>query len=314
MTGKVYREAIEIPPAVRRLYPFSSHWLEMEGCRMHYLDEGSAEEGKPTVVLLHGNPTWSFLYREVIPRITPFCRAVAPDYLGMGLSDKPADEAFYTLENHTRMITRFIEQLGLKDVILVVQDWGGPIGLGYALAHADNVAGMLIMNTWAWPEPSAFHDAVVPWRMLHAPFAGAHFLLRRNVLIERGLYLSTVRNRHRLRQGPVLDGYRLPYRDAGSRIAILAFPRDIPRREGDANWQRMRELERGLGGIRFPCRLLWGEQDIVFPPANAHRFRELIPDCAAPRMIPDGAHFIQEDAPEEIAAEIIRLLQGGRRH
>ena len=307
MTQKVCVHDGRIPAPIRRIYPFKSRWHEVLGHRMHYVDEG-ARNANRTVLLLHGNPTWSFLYREIIPRIRHASRVVAPDYIGMGLSDKPVDERFYTLENHTRAITAFIEQLDLRNLVLVVQDWGGPIGFGYALAHPENVAGMLIMNTWAWPEPSAFHDAVLPWRMLHAPVAGAHFFLRLNLLVERGLYLSTVRNRHRLKEGPVLDGYRLPFTTSESRIAMLAFPRNIPRRPGDLNWDRMKRMEAGLPGLRFPCRFLWGEKDIVFPPANAERFQRLLPHGGAARMIPDGSHFIQEDAPEEIAEEILKLI------
>lgn len=296
----------QLPAAIRRIYPFTSKYTDILGHRMHYIDEG-AGDGKPTVVLLHGNPTWSFLYREIIPKITQRCRAVAPDYIGMGLSDKPTDERFYTLENHTRGITEFINKLQLKNIVLVVQDWGGPIGLGYALANPANVAGMLIMNTWAWPEPSKFHASVLPWRMIHAPIIGSHFFLRRNILVDRGLYLSTG-NREKLKSGPVLNGYRLPFSAPLSRIAMLAFPRNIPLAPGHFNWDRMAKLKSGLRTLPFPCRLLWGEKDIVFPPENAHLFKALIPNCSEPRMIPHGMHFIQEDAPDEIAEEILKLV------
>jgi haloalkane dehalogenase len=299
---------IQLPPQIREIYPFRSRWMEVQGYRMHYVEEG-VERDRPTVILLHGNPTWSFLYREIIPRISHACRAVAPDYLGFGLSDKPPDERWYTLENHILAMTEFISRLGLNRIILVVQDWAGPIGLSYALKYPANVAGMLIMNTWAWPEPSEFHASVMPWRMLHAPFIGAHVLLRRNALVERGLYLSTVRNRQRLKKGPVLDGYRLPFSSQLSRIAILAFPRNIPLKPGDLNWDRMTRIKEGLRTLPFPCRLLWGEKDIVFPPSNAHLFHKLIPNCSPPCMIADGGHFIQEDAPGEIAEEILALLE-----
>jgi haloalkane dehalogenase len=282
--------------------------MDVQGHRMHYVDEG-AEGGRVTVVLLHGNPTWSFIYREIIPRISHACRAVAPDYLGFGLSDKPSSEGWYTLENHIRAMTEFINRLGSRRVILVVQDWGGPIGLSYALQNPSNVSGMLIMNTWAWPEPSQFHASVMPWRMLHAPFVGAHVFLRRNVLVERGLYLSTVRSRQLFRQGPVLDAYRLPFSSSLSRVGMLAFPRNIPLKPGDLNWDRMRGIRDGLRSLPFPCRILWGEKDIVFPPSNAYLFHTLIPRCSTPRMIPDGGHFIQEDAPEEIVREILILLE-----
>jgi haloalkane dehalogenase len=306
MAENVNPKEVSLPPEIHRIFPFESRWVDVQDHWLHYVDEGEGE-GKPAVVLLHGNPTWSFLYREIIPRIAHRCRAVAPDYMGMGLSDKPLDERWYTLENHTRVITEFIEKLDLKDIILVVQDWGGPIGLGYALEHPDNVAGTLIMNTWAWPEPSDFHASILPWKMLHAPVIGAYFFLRLNVLVERGLYLSTG-NKDRMKKGPVIEGYRLPFSSSGSRIAMLAFPRNIPLKPGDLNWDRMAELKRGLRKLPFPCRLLWGKQDIVFPPENAHRFHELIPNCAPPRMIPHGRHFIQEDAPGEIAEEILMLV------
>jgi pimeloyl-ACP methyl ester carboxylesterase len=299
---------IQLPTRIRQIYPFQSRWTEVQGYRMHYVDEG-AGGGKLGVVFLHGNPTWSFIYREIIPRISHACRVVAPDYLGFGLSDKPSDERWYTLENHIRVMTEFINALGSRRIILVVQDWGGPIGLSYALAHPDNVAGMLIMNTWGWPEPSQFHASVMPWRMLHAPFVGAHLFLRRNALVERGLYLSTVRNRHLFREGPVLDGYRLPFRSTLSRIGMLAFPRNIPLKPGDLNWDHMQWIKAGLRNLPFPCRIVWGEKDIVFPPANALLFKKLIPKCSSPRMIPEGGHFIQEDAPGEITGEILRLLK-----
>jgi haloalkane dehalogenase len=301
-----------LPQAIRALYPFTSRWQDVDGRRMHYIDEGLRESGAPTVVLLHGNPTWSFLYREIIPRISPRCRVLAPDYIGMGLSQKVADERWFTLANHTRSLTTFIESLGLKNVILVVQDWGGPIGLGYALERPGNVAGMLFMNTWAWPDPSPFHASIMPWRMMHAPFIGAHFFLRRNVLVDRGLYLSTG-DKVKMKTGPVLDAYRLPFAQPQDRIAMLAFPRNIPLKEGDLNWDRMARMERSLRTLTFPCRLLWGERDNVFPPENAKRLYRSIPDCSAPRMIPQGKHFVQEDAPSEIAEEILILISSASR-
>jgi haloalkane dehalogenase len=297
---------MEIPQAIKALFPFASRWTEVQGHRIHYVDEGD-QKNKPTVVLLHGNPTWSFLYREIIPLITHKCRAVAFDYVGMGLSDKPEDEGWYTLENHTRVFTEFIQKQRFEKLILVFQDWGGPIAFGHAMAHPEQLAGMVIMNTWAWPEPSPFHASVLPWRMLHAPVIGAHLFLRRNVLIERGLYMSTG-TKEKMKEGAVLDGYRLPFSSPGSRIAMLAFPRNIPLKPGDLNWERMTKMKEALPTFRFPCRLLWGERDDVFPPENAHKFHHMLPNCTEPRMIPHGRHFIQEDAPKEIAEEILALV------
>lgn len=125
--------------------------------------------------------------------------------------------------------------------------------------------------------------------------------------MERGLYLSTG-NREKMKEGPVLDGYRLPFSTPGSRIGMLAFPRNIPLKPGDLNWDRMAKMKAALPTLRFPCRLLWGEKDNVFPPDNAYKFQELLPNCPSIRMIPQGRHFVQEDAPVEIAEEIMALL------
>lgn len=306
-----HRHTAPLPNDVRALYPFESKWMECEGRRLHYLDEGGT--GKPAVLLLHGNPTWSFLYREIIPRIVPGLRAVAPDHLGFGLSDKPQSERLYSLANHVDRLREFTGRLGLKDIILVVQDWGGPIGLSLAVENPGLVRAILVMNTWAWPEPSPFHAAIEPWRTMHAPFAGAHFILRRNILVERALYLSTGRRERMTPGSPVLRGYQIPFSLPASRTGMLAFPRNIPLRPGDANWDRMAALRDGLAKLDVPARLLWGAKDVVFPPENAERFRSLLPKCGPPRLIPHGMHFIQEDAPEEIAEEILALDREARR-
>ncbi len=302
------RKLSTMPRSVYKLFPFVGQFINVEQHHyMHYVDVGGAD-GKPTVVLLHGNPTWSFLYRDIIRKISRDCRAVAPDYIGFGLSDKPQQESWYTLENHTRAITEFIDRLALKNIVLVVQDWGGPIGLQYALDHPGNVKGMLIMNTWAWPEPSPYHASIFPWKLWHAPFIGAFHFSRLNVLVERGLFHATG-SFEKMQSGPVLEGYRLPFATPESRIGMLAFPRNIPLQPGDLNWDRMARIEQGLRTLPFPCRLLWGQKDMVFPPENAYRFQEAIPQCPPPRMIPNGRHFVQEDAPDEIAEEILTLAK-----
>ena len=124
-------------------YDFSPNYVERDGLRMHYLDEGSG----PPVLLLHGEPTWSYLYRTIIPELTPSARAIAPDYLGFGRSDKPLRREDYTYDFHTGSIAKLVEELDLRDVTVVVQDWGGPIGLRFAVEHPDRVARLVIMNT-----------------------------------------------------------------------------------------------------------------------------------------------------------------------
>ncbi|WP_246309704.1 alpha/beta fold hydrolase [Paenibacillus alginolyticus] len=127
-------------------YPFKDHWMPYRDGVIHYVDEGQG----PVILLLHGNPTWSYLYRNVIKELSGECRLIALDYPGLGMSRAPSDYG-YTPKEHSEAVTEFIRRLDLKDFVLVVQDWGGPIGLGYAVRHRENLRGVVVMNTWAWP-------------------------------------------------------------------------------------------------------------------------------------------------------------------
>jgi pimeloyl-ACP methyl ester carboxylesterase len=295
----------ELPPSVRELYPFESHYAQVNGHRVHYVDEGRGD----TVVLLHGNPTWSFLYRNFIPRLSQRFRVIAPDYLGFGLSEKPADEAAYSLENHTATLTALLDSLAAANVTLVMQDWGGPIGLGYALARRGRMRALVVMNTWAFTEASLFHRSVYPWRLLHAPVFGQLLLKRRNLMLEANLALGTFHSERIA--GPVLEAYRLPFPDYDSRVGMLAFPRSIPLKPGDAAYDAIARLERSLPDLRLPAKVIWGEQDIVFPVEFAHKFCELLPMAGPPHVIREARHFLQEDAPEEITNAILSFLERG---
>ncbi len=163
--------ASSLPPEIRKHFPFESRFMRVNGRRMHYVDEG---EGDP-VLLLHGNPTWSFLYRKFIPRLKDAGhRVIAPDHIGFGLSERPAREHDFSLENHIANLAEFIRRLGLKRITVVCQDWGGPTGLACAVLNPGLFKAIVVMNTWAWPEPTAFHSGVFPWRMMHAPVVGPY--------------------------------------------------------------------------------------------------------------------------------------------
>jgi pimeloyl-ACP methyl ester carboxylesterase len=293
----------ELPPAVRALYPFKSNYRRVNGRWLHYLDEG---EGEP-IVLLHGNPTWSFLYRNFIPRLARRHRVVAPDYMGFGLSEKPTDESAYSLHNHTAIITSLLDGLGLRNVTLVMQDWGGPIGLGYGLARLSNVRALVLMNTWAFTDASRFHRSVYPWRLLHAPVVGQLLLKRRNLMVEANLIMG-VFHPERI-SGAVLEAYRFPFPDYDSRTGTLAFPRSIPLRPGDAAYDAIARISRNLGDLEVPAKIIWGEQDIVFPVEFAYKFQAMLPRAGEPYIIHEARHFLQEDAPEEIADQILGFLR-----
>ncbi|WP_219418573.1 alpha/beta fold hydrolase [Pseudonocardia nigra] len=157
--------------------------------RLHLLDEG---EGSP-VLLLHGNPTWSYLWRDAIePLVRAGHRVLVPDQRGFGSSMPMGSPHDDLLEVRVADLAGLVQALGLEEVTLVLHDWGGPIGLAFVAAHPQSVRAVVVMSTWAWPEPSPFHASIVPWRMLHAPVVGPHLLGRHNSLADRGVYLSVV--------------------------------------------------------------------------------------------------------------------------
>jgi len=303
-TSPDYTVASELPPEIRKHYPFASRFMRVNGHRMHYVDEG---EGDP-VLLLHGNPTWSFLYRKFIPLLKAAgYRVIAPDHIGFGLSDKPAREHDYSLENHIANLAGFIRRLGLKRLTVVCQDWGGPTGLACALLDPAAIKAVVVMNTWAWPEPTVFHSSVFPWRMMHAPVVAPYLFQRRNILVERGLYLSVVHRERFLAEA--LPAYRFVMPDYDSRLLTRVFPRLIPLQSDDRSAATMRWLEQSLRSSTIPALIVWGKEEIVFPAECAQRFKALLPHAKGPLWV-TGSHFLQEDSPEEICWHILAFLSG----
>jgi pimeloyl-ACP methyl ester carboxylesterase len=198
-------ELLELAPAVRGKWPFVARHARVNGWRMHYVDEG---EGDP-VLLLHGNPTWGYLYRDVIgPLVQSGRRVIVPDMIGFGLSEKPAREQAHTLDGHIANLVGLVRQLDLTRATVVCHDWGGPTGLSFAMSNPERVLALVVMSTWAWPRPPAdFHTRIFPWRMMHAPLIGPYLLGRHNVLARRGVYLSVVdRDIPRSGQNPKILG------------------------------------------------------------------------------------------------------------
>ena len=183
-------DLFQLTPAFREKWPYVARYARVNGWRMHYVDEG---DGDP-VVLLHGNPTWGFLYRDVIgPLVQSGRRVIVPDMIGFGLSEKPTREWAHTLDGHIANLVSLVRQLELTRVTVVCHDWGGPTGLSFAMSNPDRVQALVVMSTWAWPRPPAeFHTRLFPWRMMHAPLVGPYLLGRHNVLARRGVYLSVV--------------------------------------------------------------------------------------------------------------------------
>lgn len=297
------------PDHLRSQWPYAPKYARVNGWRMHYVDEGS---GDP-VVLLHGNPTWGFLYRDVIPPLLAAGhRVIVPDMIGFGLSEKPVSEHHHSLDGHSANLAALMQQLGLDGITLVCHDWGGPTGLSYALSHQDRIRGLVIMSTWAWPSPPAeFHTRIFPWRTMHAPLVGPYLLGRHNVLAGRGVYLSVVdRDRFKKR---AMGAYEAVLPDTASRLLTWTWPRWIPLDDQARAIERFRWLERELSRCKLPAMIVWGREDEVFDHATfATRFKELLPHADGPHLV-TGRHFLQEDSGAEIAAHILRFMEGTAR-
>lgn len=273
----------------RRLFPFESHWLRLEnGAVMHYVDEGSG----PVLLLLHGNPTWSFLYRNIIPRLTEKFRVIAPDYPGFGLSTAPSGYRF-TAAEQARATAEFVEALGIANMILMVQDWGGPIGFAVAQEMPSRIDGFVIGNTWAWPLER------IGQKVFSLVMGGpiGRFMARCcngivYVFMTRGVVAPLDR--------AVFEMYRAPFEDVWSREPTHIFPRQLlaAKRFLSGVYKAMPVLKQKRALI------LWGTQDFAFQEPERTRFEQLFMNHKTV-LLSDAGHFIQEDAPDEIVREIL---------
>ena len=271
-----------------RLYPFASRFAEAEGARVHYADEG---EGPP-LLLLHGNPTWSFLYRDVIRGLSDRFRCIAVDLPGFGLSQPPPGYGFTPAE-HARVLERFVTRLDLTGVTMMVQDWGGPIGFAAATRHPGRFERFVIGNTWAWPKADLGTQAFS--RMLGGPI-GRRLILHRNLFVERVLPGGV-----RLRRLPeeVMAAYRGPFPTPASRWPTAVFPREIL-----GSRAFLAEVESGLGALRDrPALLVWPTRDVAFREPERRRWEAIFPDHRTV-LLHGAGHYIQEDAPDAIVAAI----------
>jgi haloalkane dehalogenase len=272
-----------------RLYPFADHFVELDGGRLHYVDEG---EG-PVLLCLHGNPTWSFLYREIVTGLRDRFRCVAVDYPGFGLSTAPPGYGFTPAE-HAQAVERLVVELDLRDVTLLAQDWGGPIGFAVATRHPERFSRFAMGNTWAWPLRGQRRVEFFS-RLMGGPIGG-WLILRRNVFVER--FIPAGVRKRKLPQ-EVMDHYRGPFPTPESRVPIHVFPREIL-----GSTPFLAEIERGLKALSDrPALIVWANRDVAFRDDSRERWEQLFPNHKT--VILDGAgHYFQEDAPEEVVAAI----------
>ena len=293
-----------LPATLRDRWPYAPRYANVNGWRMHYVDEG---EGDP-VVLLHGNPTWGFLYRDMIaPLVSAGRRVIVPDMIGFGLSEKPTREQAHCLDGHTANLTALMRQLDLTRITLVCHDWGGPTGLSFAMSNPARVRALTIMSTWAWPMPPAeFHTRIFPWRMMHAPLIGPYLLGNHSALAGRGVYLSVVDRERFARTAQAAYEAVLP--DPATRLLTWVWPRWIPLDEYARAFERFKWLEQELASSKLPALIIWGSEDEVFDAGIfAGRFKRLLPHAEGPHLV-TGKHFLQEDSAPEIAGLIGSFL------
>jgi cis-3-alkyl-4-acyloxetan-2-one decarboxylase len=283
------------------LYPFTPHYYSRQGLDIHYVDEGSGEP----IVMVHGDPTWGFLYRNFIPALSQHHRCIVPDQMGMGKSAVPQGRSLYRLEQHCANLEALLLHLDLHDITLILHDWGGPVGLGFATRHPERIKRLILMNTWAFaPWPGGAFPRLLD---IIRSERGEAFVLRKNGYLEPAL-VGTTYYSEKLTHA-IMEAYRAPFPTPESRLAMLCWSRDIPVQETDVSYTEMKRIEDGLPQFsETPVLLVWGMQDPVIPPSILHRWQQLYPR-ATTHEIEDASHFLQEDAPERIVPWIETFLK-----
>ena len=287
-------------------WPFRARWFTTRDGRMHYIDEGP-RDGRP-VVLVHGNPTWGFVYRNFVgPLAAAGHRVIVPDHLGFGRSDKPHDAHMCTVQRHIDRFEALLESLDLHGATVVPQDWGGPIGLSWAVAHPQRVERLFILNTFAhrppWPVPIP-----LPLRLFRAPGTGEVLVKGLNMFVRGFLFRAGVTHSERL-TAQVRHAYLAPHPSWPSRTAMLALPRQIPSGPDGSVSELASKLEDGLRRhfAGRPIAIAWGMQDPAFTPRWLELWLQTFPQAQVLRLA-DAGHYLQEDAHERIVPLLLRFL------
>jgi len=287
---------------LKKHYPFDSRYMELNGLKYHSLDEGS---GSP-VVMLHGNPSWSFYYRNLVLALRDRYRCIVPDHIGCGLSDKPDDNHYdYTLSQRVDDLELLLEQLEVRrEITLVVHDWGGMIGMAYAVRHPERIKRLVILNTGAFPLPKS-KPFPLALRICRDSFIGT--------LLVRGFNAFSVgASRVGCKRNPMNRTlralYQFPYDSWQNRIATLRFVQDIPLAPGDRAYEPVSAVADGLGQFRnVPMLICWGELDFVFDRHFLDEWQRRFPAAEVHRFA-DCGHYILEDAGTEVISLVSAFL------
>lgn len=284
------------------LYPFKSNYLDLGGLKYHYIDEGNG----PPVIMLHGNPTWSFYYRNLARELKEQYRVIVPDHIGCGLSDKPGDDDYeFTLQRRVEDLEKLVDHLGLgDDITLIVHDWGGMIGMVYASRHRGKIKRLVVMNT------SGFHlpkGKMFPWQLwLTRTPIGGFMVQGLNAFCLAAASLCMTRSKM---PGEVREQYLAPYNSWDNRLAVLRFVQDIPLQPGDSGFDLVSSVEAALPEFKsIPLLLIWGEKDFVFDTDFLDGWIKRFPDAQV-RRFADAGHYILEDAADEVIPIIKEFLE-----
>lgn len=282
-------------------YEFPSHFAEINNLRMHYLDEGRGD----TVVMLHGNPNWSFYYRHLVRALSDRYRCLVPDHIGCGLSDKPGDDRYeYSLARRVDDLELWLDHCqATTNLTLIVHDWGGMIGMTYATKFPERIRRLVVLNTGAFHLPLS---KPVPWQLKLARSPLGALMVRGLNAFSRGAVRSCVTRRPMPHE--VADAYCAPYDSWANRIAVHRFVQDIPLKSGDRGYELVTQVENRLGLLKkVPMFIGWGERDFVFDEHFLQEWLARFPEAELHRY-PDCGHYILEDAKDELVPLIRKFL------
>ena len=283
-------------------YPFSPSYLEINNHKMHYLDEG--DKNAPVILMVHGNPTWSFYYRKLVVDLRKKYRVIVPDHIGCGLSDKPQDFS-YSIADHTQNLSALMQHLDIEDYFMIVHDWGGPIGAGSALHAPEKVRGLVVLNT------SLFYIDKLPWqiKLSRTPIIG-EFLLRGLNFFSIGAYFMAITQKKK-RTKETYAAYTQPYNSWQNRIAVHRFVQEIPLEPNHPTRAFLLNLDAHTHLFaNTPTLILWGDKDFVFTPQDfCAEFENRFPHAEI-HHFPNAGHYVLEDADEEILPLVRDFLDG----